>query len=253
MSIKKLNNFAIGNEDFSALFETVNKAYKGKNDITLSNYSNELEPDVKVGSVFDNNGAIFVIDGSDITPEDYGTISVSTVFYLYYNAGTNLFEYSETIPTWDDEKQGYYNINNRALFSMFKDSGGSLYQEKTLLKNKSLDQIDNLKVLNLEIPNGIPGGIKTNNFIHNNSITENVIFDTIDSFIPNVGDDLNVNGGIGLGGFLDTLICSKMVRVSNTAIDIYGHVSSALLGTNKVDIYTMDNGGAVVYRASISW
>ncbi len=150
MSIEQVNQFGIGNTDFNSMMETLNKSYKGKSDITLSNYDNDLVPVVKAGSVFDNNGAIFIVNESDETPVDYGTISNSTKFYLYYDESEVEFAYSETIPNWDDAKQGWYNANDRALFSMFKDSGGTLYQSKTALQQESFPRNLSLNTLDTD-------------------------------------------------------------------------------------------------------
>ena len=53
MSIRQLNVFFDENIDFESIMETLNKAYKGKLDISLSNYDTDAEPIVKIGSVFD--------------------------------------------------------------------------------------------------------------------------------------------------------------------------------------------------------
>ncbi len=137
MAITQLNNFGIGNFDLTAIEETIVKAFKGKLDVTLSNYDDDSAPLVKVGSVFENNGTLFIIDTSDITPTGYSGISVSTTFYLYYDESAEAFIYDSTAPTWSDTLQGWYNGNDRALFSMQKDSGGTLYGGKTLLNSYS--------------------------------------------------------------------------------------------------------------------
>jgi hypothetical protein len=133
MSIRQLNTFFDENIDIEAIMETLNKAYKGKAEITLSNYDNDLEPVVKIGSVFDNNGAIFLIESDDEAPADYGSISNNTVFYIVFDSNTDSFFYTEDAPVWSDSKQGWYNLNNRYFFSLYKDNGGALYQDKTLL------------------------------------------------------------------------------------------------------------------------
>ena len=128
--------------------ETLNKAYKGKADISLSNFNNDLEPVVKIGSVFDNDGAIFLIETDDETPSDYGTINNNTMFYLVFNSDIESFFYTETSPIWEDSKQGWYESgqNFRYLFSLFKNDGGTLYQKKNLLMSNNNQNI--------------PGGLK---------------------------------------------------------------------------------------------
>jgi len=128
MSISKISDFAVGDIDLTAMMSTLNHAYKGQAQVTLSNYDNDSAPVVKVGSVFDNNGTQYAVTGSDETPTGYSGISNSTTFYLFFDESAEAFIYSETAPTWSDEFQGWYNGNDRALFSMYKDSGGTEYQ-----------------------------------------------------------------------------------------------------------------------------
>ena len=110
------------------------KASKGKADITISEYATTAAPDVKAKSVFENNGTLTEVT-TDITPTGYSGISNSTTFYLYYDESAEAFVYLETVPTWSDVLQGWYNGNDRALFSMYKDSTGLLYQSKTILRS----------------------------------------------------------------------------------------------------------------------
>lgn len=133
MAITALNDYAIGDVNFNTMMTTLDKTYKGKAEITLSEYDTTAAPDVKVGSVFENNGALFIVDTTDITPTGYSGISVSTTFYLYYDESATAFIFNSTAPTWSDTLQGWYNGNDRAFFSMYKDSGGTLYESKLAL------------------------------------------------------------------------------------------------------------------------
>ncbi len=130
MSIVLVNDFAVGDVNLTAMMETLNITYKGKSEVTLSNYDNDTAPDVKVGSVFDCNGSIFEVTSSDETPSGYSGIANDTMFYLIYSASLNEFIYTATAPAWSDSKQGWYDGNNRYFFSMYKDSGGTLYYGK---------------------------------------------------------------------------------------------------------------------------
>ena len=133
MAITQVNEYEIGDVDFTAMMETLDKAFKGKAEITISEYDTDAEPVVEVGSVFECNGALFKVVTDDATPSGYGGISNSTAFYLYFSEDD--FVYSATEPTWNDDKQGWYTGNDRAFFSMYK--SGSDYQEKRFLKVRS--------------------------------------------------------------------------------------------------------------------
>ncbi len=130
MAVTLINNFGVGTTDFTAMMATINKSYKGKSEITLSNYDNDTAPAVKVGSVFDCNGAIYLVETADETPSGYPGITNDTMFYLIFDVSALAFEYTSTAPTWSDSNQGWYNGNDRYFFSMYKDSGGTLYHGK---------------------------------------------------------------------------------------------------------------------------
>ena len=108
------------------------KASKGKADITISEYDTTAAPDVKAKSVFENNGTVTEV-ATDTTPTGYAGISSGTTFYTYWDESESVFIYSAAAPTWSDLLQGWYNGNDRAFFSMYKDSGGTLYENKSLL------------------------------------------------------------------------------------------------------------------------
>ena len=130
MSFKKTNNYGIGDNNFTAFQETLDTTRRGLVEMSLSNYDTDAAPVVKVGSWFENNGSMFEVVTGDETPSGYGGIANSVTFYLYYSVSGDEFIYDSTTPVWNDALQGYYNSNDRALFSMYKDSGGTLYQFK---------------------------------------------------------------------------------------------------------------------------
>jgi hypothetical protein len=137
MSLDQINNYGPGDNNFTSFQETLDATRRGLAEITLSEYDTDLAPVVKVGSVFENNSAFFQVTTSDITPTGYSGISNSTTFYLYFDESATAFIYSATAPTWNDARQGWYNGDDRALFSMYKDSGGTLYQDKCLIVNRN--------------------------------------------------------------------------------------------------------------------
>ena len=151
MSITKVSDYAVGDIDLTAMMNTLNKAYKSQAAVTLSNYDNDSAPVVKVGSVFDNNGTQYAVTGTDETPTGYSGISNSTTFYLYFDESAEAFIYDSTAPSWSDDLQGWYNGNDRALFSMYKDSGGTLYQGKSKLIHYTYQQLT-MKSVSVSVP-----------------------------------------------------------------------------------------------------
>jgi hypothetical protein len=136
MSIEQLNTTALGATDVTLMAAAIDKNSKGLAQITVSEYDTDAACVVKVGSVFECNGATFLVSGTDETPTGYDDISVSTTFYLYYDESEDEFTYSETAPTWSDSLQGWYDGNDRALFSMYKDSTGLLYENKYKIEKR---------------------------------------------------------------------------------------------------------------------
>jgi hypothetical protein len=137
MAITQINDYAEGDVNLTSLMETLDNAYIGKAEISISNYSGTGASVVEIGSRFENNGTLFEVETADETPTGYAGISVSTTFYLYYDASGGVFIYAETVPTWSDALQGWYNGNDRAFFSMYKDSGGTLYENKAKMLSDS--------------------------------------------------------------------------------------------------------------------
>ncbi len=87
MAITQLNT---ADFDYAMMLNVINKAYKGKADITITEYSTSAAPVVKVGSVFEDNGAIFLIETADYDPvATYAGLTNSTTFYLYYDVSRN--------------------------------------------------------------------------------------------------------------------------------------------------------------------
>ncbi len=126
MAINQINTAAF---DYAMMLSVINLSYKTQADITITNYDNDSAPQVTAGSIFVNNGAQFE-NTTLATPTGYAGITNSTEFYLYYDESGGVFIYSNTAPAWSDAKQGLYNGNDKVFFSMYKDSGGTLYQNK---------------------------------------------------------------------------------------------------------------------------
>lgn len=135
MAIVKLNDFGSGDANLEAIMATLNRAYKGMIEVSLSNFDFPFSPKVESGSIFDVNGALFVLTG-DESISGFSSIPVDTEFYVVYDESANGFIYSANAPTWSDGKQGWYNGNDRYLFSLYKYNSSS-YADKALMKNSN--------------------------------------------------------------------------------------------------------------------
>ena len=229
MAVRQINT---ADYDYSMFLETLNKSYKGKSDITISEYDTDSAPDVKVGSIWEDNGAIFILETADLTPTGYAGSTNSTTFYLYYDESASVFIYSNTAPTWSDVLQGWYNSNDRAFFSMYKDSGGTLYQNKWLIGDQR--ELYNRKL------------ITSANYLHE-TMTINAAFDKLAPFIPNNGDTMLISGFYYIG--ISLLLLSRAQRITSTTINLY----YMLAADGALSTTTLTDGNATSINITISW
>ncbi len=246
MAITQLNT---ADYDYAMMLNVINKSYKGKADITLSAYDTDSAPDVKVGSVWEDNGAIFILESADLTPTGYAGITNSTTFYLYFDESASVFIYSNTIPVWNDALQGHYNANDRAFFSMYKDSGGTLYQLKAELSSKSENQLDDVTIQNnltvVDYAIYASKRITSDNYLHGDGVTYNTIFDKLAPFIPVVGNHMLISGSWGL---TNLNVISRAERTASNTLRLYYVVAT---GTTASALIT--DGGGSTLNISISW
>jgi len=203
MSITKITDplaVPITIADYTAQNELIQSALTGLFKVTLSEYDTDLAPAVKVGSVFNVGGTTYIVSTADETPTGYSGITVSTTFYLYFDSSAGVFIYSATTPVWNDVYQGWYDGTDRALFSMYKDSGGTLYKGKVLLqelghiytKSLKIGSWDMDTVTSVTIPHGISdsSNIRTiQTIIYPDADVANLVSD-VSLISSNVGTDV---------------------------------------------------------------
>lgn len=231
MAINQINT---ADFDYAMMLNVINVSYKTQSDITISNYDNDAAPQVTAGSIFANNGAIFE-NTTLATPTNYAGISNSTIFYLYYDESEGEFTYAETVPAWSDAKQDWYNGNDRAFFIMFKDSGGTLYENKMFIKNipklsKQILHIQDQKPNNTEGGTFNLGAWRTRTL--NTILTNNIIGASLSS------DQITLLAGIykinaRAPGYQVTRHKAKLRNITDGTDDI--------IGSNAVSV-SADNG-----------
>ncbi|UCF13197.1 MAG: hypothetical protein JSW06_02790 [Thermoplasmatales archaeon] len=140
MAGTKINDYGVGDVDLTSLMETVDDQRTGFHAVSLTNYGNTTVPAIAAGSKIEVNGALFEF-GSDETitgSPSNGTVYIKTV----PSVSSITAEFTNTPPTWDDEKQGWYEsaTNNRYLnFIMTK--SGSNYIGKEYFSDRYADII----------------------------------------------------------------------------------------------------------------
>jgi hypothetical protein len=162
---KAINNYLIGG--------------KGQNNITLTNWSsgNTSEPAIAAGSTIEVNGSFVIFEEEESI--DFSSVSDGIVYILIdvtSVAGEASAVGTNTVPTWDAEKSGFYIDGNR--FSGFRVtlSSGS-YNNKSRVLTNTLEGIDNWLLAD--------GGLDTNTL-------------TVDDDIYTAGDT-NINGKLLTG------------------------------------------------------
>lgn len=110
----------------------------GNAPITIDEYDTDAEPEVQPGKIEVGNDIYLFSSAESIT--GWSGISVSTQAYIYFvPSGTSCtVVFSATAPTWDSQKHGWYNGNNRAMWAVYKDAAGTGYCHKQELKGRSV-------------------------------------------------------------------------------------------------------------------
>ncbi|RKZ08419.1 hypothetical protein DRQ25_09110 [Candidatus Fermentibacteria bacterium] len=209
---KVVNNYVVGG--------------KGQNSISLTNWvsANTTLPAIAAGSSIEINGA-FATFGTEtaITGGSSGTI------YLYIDVtttpGTPLPKFTNSAPTWDDAKGGWYSSNDRYTGHFMTWNGASAYTEKGVF--------DAAEKTGLTIKKHIDGSIITlDGVIDGTEISGTVI----------TGTSLDINGNADISGNLtgvDALTASGKItgaELEGTSLDINGSgdISGNLIVTGDI-------------------
>ena len=117
---------------------------KGQNSISLTNWAsaNTTKPAIESGSTIEVNGSfaeftstVIGDDGSLVTGTIYLFIDVTTT------PGTALPKFTNTAPTWDAAKDGFYSGNNRYTGHVMNWDGASEYAHKRKTEDKENIQL----------------------------------------------------------------------------------------------------------------
>ena len=112
MAGSKINDYGIGDSNIQSVMLTLDKAFKGQHQVSLTNYNNTSESQIAAGSVVECNGAQYQFTSNESIT---GSPSDGTVYIrLVPNGDTITAEYTATAPTWSDSKQGWYGTGGDA-------------------------------------------------------------------------------------------------------------------------------------------
>jgi len=98
--------------------------------ISLTNYDNDLEPQIAAGSKVEIGGALFEAV-SDENISGWAGISNSSHVYikLIVSGATATAEFTTDAPTWSTSKQGWYDGDDRYIGGLYKDASGNYYNK----------------------------------------------------------------------------------------------------------------------------
>lgn len=116
----QLNFYSNADVSIIDLMNTADGTFKGKHQVSLTNYDNTSLPAIAVGSIVENNGTLFLFDAETAisgTPVD-GTNYILLVPSGDPSLGTATVTptWSQTAPTWSDSKQGWYGTSGSANY-----------------------------------------------------------------------------------------------------------------------------------------
>lgn len=166
MAVTQINYYSNSDVSIIDLMNTADASFIGTHQVSLTNYDNTSLPAIAIGSIVENNGALFkfedetAISGSAVDGTNYILLVPSGDPAL--GTATVVPTWSQTAPTWSDSKQGYYgtvgSANYRYLeFYIFKSSTNygkknfkqdkKIYIQATLSASQTISSTASTKVL----------------------------------------------------------------------------------------------------------
>ncbi len=110
MALRQLNTYSlVGHTDVDAMFETLDKTFKGLCKLSLTEFNTSVRPQIAAGSTVECNGALFIADIAEDIAENPPD---GVVYVRMIPSGSPISltaEFTEVSPVWDDEKQGWYS------------------------------------------------------------------------------------------------------------------------------------------------
>lgn len=137
MAGTKIDNFAIGDVNLTAIMDTLQGLRQGHFQASLTEMDTTTIPQVAAGSIFDLNGSLVYVDAD----ETIGGTPVDGVTYIkaIYSSSTVSFEWTATAPTFSTSKNGWYGTSassgHRYIAKMIKAS--SSYTGKMLYNSSN--------------------------------------------------------------------------------------------------------------------
>lgn len=137
---RKLEDAVYGvTNDWRDEVESKNLIKLGLNNLEFSNWGAAVAPEIVAGSNVDIDGVIYYFDINETitgTPPGSGTMYVR----VYDNGGVAVAEYTtDTIPTYDFTKKGYYSGNKRWVLRLDYNYGNKVLVDENFYIYEIID------------------------------------------------------------------------------------------------------------------
>jgi hypothetical protein len=115
MAIDKINTYANDDTNILAVQTTADQLIINRTSVSLTNMTDTTLPIVAAGSYFDCGGTLYKV-GTNTTPS--GTPTDNATCYIMATPAvdglTATLSFTNTAPTWNDSKQGWYGTSGNA-------------------------------------------------------------------------------------------------------------------------------------------
>jgi len=144
MSGERLNNYTQLDTNILEMQLTEDASFIGKHTVSLTNYNATTESKIAAGSKIEVNGSLYKFTADETIT---GTVSDGIIYIYIIPAGaTCTAEYTNTAPTWDDAKQGFYGTSGTANYRYLE---FILYRTSTTWNKKEVFNIRDKNINNL--------------------------------------------------------------------------------------------------------
>ena len=144
----KIDNFAVGDVNLTAIMDTLQGLRQGHFQASLTEMDTTTIPKIAAGSIFDLNGSLVYVDADETiggTPAD-GVTYIKAI----YSSSAVSFEWTATAPTFSTSKNGWYGTSassgHRYIAKMIKSS--SAYTGKLLYDSANIPSKYEMKLSN---------------------------------------------------------------------------------------------------------
>jgi hypothetical protein len=115
--------------------------------ISLTHMTDGVAPEVAQGSMIEIGGALFEATGNDAIAGLAGIANSSAVYLKYAVTGTSAAASATIVaPTWDTNRQGWYDGDDRYFGGLYKDGSGNYIAKSVWPSNPNADPIGTIKM-----------------------------------------------------------------------------------------------------------